>query len=152
MEQQPQAAVLDAIAIQKILPHRYPFLLVDKIIELTPMQRVVGIKNVTQNEPFFPGHFPGHPIMPGVLIIEAMAQTGGVMLMNNQTQSGEKLMYFTGIENAKFRKPVRPGDQLRFELEMVKFHAPMCKMAGKAFVDGVLVCEAELSAAIVDRE
>ncbi len=152
MEQQPQTEVLDAIAIQKILPHRYPFLLVDKIIELTPMRRAVGIKNVTQNEPFFPGHFPGHPIMPGVLIIEAMAQTGGVMLMDSQTQPGGKLMYFTGIESAKFRKPVRPGDQLRFELEMVKFRAPMCKMTGKAFVEGVLVCEAELSAAIVDRE
>lgn len=153
MEHPAQPAELDAIAIQKILPHRYPFLLVDKIIELTPMQRAVGIKNVTQNEPFFPGHFPGHPIMPGVLIIEAMAQTGGVMLMNSAAAAaGQKLMYFTGIENAKFRKPVRPGDQLRLEMEMVKFRAPLCKMTGKAFVDGVLVCEAELSAALVDKE
>jgi beta-hydroxyacyl-ACP dehydratase FabZ len=152
MEQNSQTIILDAVAIQKILPHRYPFLLVDKIIELQPMQRAVGIKNVTQNEPFFPGHFPGHPIMPGVLIIEAMAQTGGVMLMDSQTQPGEKMMYFTGIENAKFRKPVRPGDQLRFEMQMVKFRAPMCKMSGKAFVDGALVCEAELSAALVDKD
>jgi UDP-3-O-[3-hydroxymyristoyl] N-acetylglucosamine deacetylase/3-hydroxyacyl-[acyl-carrier-protein] dehydratase len=150
--EQPQAPVLDASAIQKILPHRYPFLLVDKIIELEPLQRAVGIKNVTHNEPFFPGHFPGHPIMPGVLIVEAMAQTGGVMLLNSAANPGDKLVYFTGIENAKFRKPVRPGDQLRFEMEMIKFRAPICKMAGKAFVDGVLVCEAELSAAIVDRE
>ncbi|HEX9654963.1 MAG TPA: 3-hydroxyacyl-ACP dehydratase FabZ [bacterium] len=152
MEKPSESTTLDAIAIQKVLPHRYPFLLVDKIIDLVPMQRAVGIKNVTQNEPFFPGHFPGHPIMPGVLIIEAMAQTGGVMLMNSNTNTGEKLMYFTGIENAKFRKPVRPGDQLRFELQMVKFRAPICKMTGKAFVDGVLVCEAELSAALVDKE
>ena len=152
MEKPSESTTLDAIAIQKVLPHRYPFLLVDKIIELVPMQRAVGIKNVTQNETFFPGHFPGHPIMPGVLIIEAMAQTGGVMLMNSNTNTGEKLMYFTGIENAKFRKPVRPGDQLRFELQMVKFRAPICKMTGKAFVDGVLVCEAELSAALVDKE
>ncbi|MFQ5750579.1 MAG: 3-hydroxyacyl-ACP dehydratase FabZ, partial [bacterium] len=143
--------VLDAAAIQKILPHRYPFLLVDKIIELTPMQRVVGIKNVTQNEPFFPGHFPGHPIMPGVLIVEAMAQTGGIMLLNTQEHPEEKLAYFTGIDKVKFRKPVLPGDQLRFEMEMVKFRRSICKMTGKAFVDGKLVCEAELSAAVVDK-
>lgn len=144
--------VLDAIAIQKILPHRYPFLLVDRIIDLVPMERVVGIKNVTQNEPFFMGHFPGHPIMPGVLILEAMAQTGGIMLLNTQKSPEEKLAYFTGIDKAKFRKPVRPGDQLRFELEMLRFRQSICKMAGKAFVDSELVCEAELSAAVVDRD
>ncbi len=144
--------VLDAAAIQKILPHRYPFLLVDRIIDLVPMERVVGIKNVTQNEPFFVGHFPGHPIMPGVLILEAMAQTGGIMLLNTQQNPGEKLVYFTGIDKAKFRKPVRPGDQLRFELEMLKYRQSVCKMFGKAFVNGELVCEAELSAAVVDRD
>ncbi len=152
MEKKPEEVVLDAIAIQKIVPHRYPFLLVDKIIELVPMKRIVGIKNVTQNEPFFLGHFPGHPIMPGVLIIEAMAQTGGVMLLNTQENPGDKLVYFTGIEHAKFRKPVRPGDQLRIEMQMIKFRAPICKMAGQTLVDGQLVCEAELSAALVDRE
>ncbi|MFQ5824625.1 MAG: 3-hydroxyacyl-ACP dehydratase FabZ [bacterium] len=147
-----EGLVLDATAIQKILPHRYPFLLVDKIIDLVPMERVVGIKNVTQNEPFFIGHFPGYPIMPGVLILEAMAQTGGIMLLNTQQKPEEKLAYFTGIDKAKFRKPVRPGDQLRFELEMLKFRQSLCKMMGKAYVDGSLVCEAELSAAVVNRD
>lgn len=147
-----EAVVLDALAIQKILPHRYPFLLVDRIIELTPMQRVVGIKNVTINEPFFNGHFPGRPIMPGVLILEAMAQTGGIMLLNEQNKAGDKLVYFTGIDNVKFRKPVQPGDRLRFEMEMVKFRQSIYKMRGKAFVEERLVCEAELSAALIDRE
>ena len=142
---------LDAIAIQKILPHRYPFLLVDKIIDLEPLKRVVGLKNVTSNEPFFPGHFPGHPIMPGVLIIEAMAQTGGIMLMGTQEHPEEKLVYFTGIDKAKFRKPVRPGDQLRFEVELVKLRGPICKMSGQAFVGRELACEAELTAAVVDK-
>lgn len=141
--------VLDALAIQKILPHRYPFLLVDRIIELEPMQRVVGIKNVTINEPFFNGHFPGHPIMPGVLILEAMAQCGGIMMLNDQENQG-KLAFFTGIDNAKFRQPVLPGDQLRLEIEMVKFRQSFCKMAGKAFVGDKLVCQADLAAAIVD--
>ena len=145
------SVVLDAIAIQKILPHRYPFLLVDKILEIEPAKRVVGIKNVTQNEPFFPGHFPGHPIMPGVLILEAMAQTGGILLMDVQENPHEKLAYFTGIDKVKFRRPVRPGDQLRFEMEMLRFRQSICKMAGKAFVDGKLVCEAELTAAVVDK-
>ena len=143
--------VLDANAIQKILPHRYPFLLVDKIIDLTPMDRVVGIKNVTQNEPFFVGHFPGLPIMPGVLILEAMAQTGGILLLNTQQNPEEKLVYFTGLDKVKFRKPVRPGDQLRFELEMLRFRSSIYKMAGKAFVNERLVCEAELSAAVIDK-
>ncbi|MFQ5706903.1 MAG: 3-hydroxyacyl-ACP dehydratase FabZ [bacterium] len=143
--------VLDAVAIQKVLPHRYPFLLVDKIIDLVPMERVVGIKNVTHNEPFFQGHFPGHPIMPGVLILEAMAQTGGILLLGTQTNPEDKLVYFTGINNVKFRKPVLPGDQIRFEMEMVRFRKSICKMAGKALVDGEVVCEGELSAAIVDR-
>jgi UDP-3-O-[3-hydroxymyristoyl] N-acetylglucosamine deacetylase/3-hydroxyacyl-[acyl-carrier-protein] dehydratase len=143
--------VLDSAAIQKILPHRYPFLLVDKIIDLTPMERVVGIKNVTQNEPFFTGHFPGNPIMPGVLILEAMAQTGGILLLNTQQNPEEKLVYFTGLDKVKFRKPVRPGDQLRFELVMLRSRQSIYKMAGKAFVNGELVCEAELSAAVVDK-
>jgi UDP-3-O-[3-hydroxymyristoyl] N-acetylglucosamine deacetylase/3-hydroxyacyl-[acyl-carrier-protein] dehydratase len=143
--------VFDSQAIEKILPHRYPFLLVDRIIDLVPRERVIGIKNVTINESFFNGHFPGHPIMPGVLILEAMAQVGGVLLLNTQGTTSNKLVYFTGVDKVKWRKPVRPGDQLRFEVEMVKFRQTLCKMSGKAFVANELVCEAELSAALVDR-
>jgi UDP-3-O-[3-hydroxymyristoyl] N-acetylglucosamine deacetylase/3-hydroxyacyl-[acyl-carrier-protein] dehydratase len=144
--------VLDSQAILNILPHRYPFLMVDRILDLIPSERVVGIKNVTLNEPFFQGHFPGHPIMPGVLLLEAMAQVGGVLLLNTQSNPEEKLVYFTGLDKVKFRKPVRPGDQVRFEVEMVKFRQSICRMAGQAFVANDLVCEAELSAAIVDRD
>ncbi len=143
--------VLDTQAILKILPHRYPFVMVDRILDLVPQERVVGIKNVTINEPFFQGHFPGHPIMPGVLILEAMAQVGGILLLNTQSDPESKLVYFTGLDRVKFRKPVRPGDQIRFEVEMVKFRQALCKMAGKAFVANDLVCEAELSAALVDK-
>jgi UDP-3-O-[3-hydroxymyristoyl] N-acetylglucosamine deacetylase/3-hydroxyacyl-[acyl-carrier-protein] dehydratase len=143
--------VLDSQAILKILPHRYPFIMIDRILDLVPQERVVGIKNVTINEPFFQGHFPGHPIMPGVLILEAMAQVGGVLLLNTQSNPEGKLVYFTGLDRVKFRKPVRPGDQVRFEVEMLKYRQSLCKMAGKAFVANELVCEAELSAAIVDR-
>ena len=146
------AVVLDALALQTILPHRYPFLLVDKILEIEPGERVVGIKNVTINEPFFQGHFPGHPIMPGVLILEAMAQTGGILLLQADTDPQSKLVYFTGLDKVKFRKPVRPGDQLRFEMKMLKLRRNICKMSGQAFVDGQLVCEAELAAAVVDRD
>ncbi len=146
-----KGVVLDINAIQKILPHRYPFLLVDKIIDLVPKQHVVGIKNVTANEPFFIGHFPDRPIMPGVLIIEAMAQTGGILLLDAEADPSDKLVFFTGIDNVKFRKPVVPGDQLRFELDMVRYRRSICKMVGKAFVGNDLVCEAELSAAVVTR-
>jgi len=143
--------VWDILAIQQIMPHRYPFLLVDKVTELQEGQRVVGIKNVTINEPFFTGHFPGHPIMPAVLIIEAMAQCGGVLLLNTVDNPEDKLVYFIGIDNAKFRKPVRPGDQLRFELEMLRLKGRICKMRGKAYVDSDLVAEADLLSTIVDR-
>ena len=112
---------------------------------------MIGIKNVTINEQFFNGHFPGHPIMPGVLILEAMAQVGGILLLNTQGTTGNKLVYFTGVDKVKWRKPVRPGDQLRFEVEMVKLRQTICRMSGKAFVANELVCEAELSAALVDR-
>lgn len=142
--------VWDINAISQIMPHRYPFLLVDRILELTD-EKVVGIKNVTANEPFFVGHFPGHPIMPAVLIVEAMAQTGGVLLLNKVERPKEKLVYFMGIDRAKFRKPVIPGDTLRFELTMLKLKGRICKMSGKAFVDGNLVAEAELLSTVVDR-
>lgn len=144
--------VLDVLEIQKVLPHRYPFLLVDKIIDLVPMERVVGIKNVTINEPFFQGHFPERPIMPGVLILEAMAQTGGFLMLNAESNPADKLVYFTGIDKVKFRRPVVPGDQLRFEIEFVKLRQSICKMKGKAYVEDQVACEAELSAAILDKE
>jgi len=137
--------------IEEIMPHRYPFLLVDRILSLEEGRRVVGIKNVTINEPFFVGHFPGHPIMPAVLIIEAMAQVGGVLLLSMVENPKTKLVYFMAIDKAKFRKPVFPGDQVRFELEMLKLKMNTCKMSGKAFVGNDLVAEAELLSILVDR-
>jgi beta-hydroxyacyl-ACP dehydratase FabZ len=139
--------------IQAILPHRYPFLLVDRILELEIGKRVVGIKSVTINEPFFQGHFPGHPIMPGVLILEAMAQVGGFLLMRSlDARAEKKVIYFTGIDKARFRRPVVPGDQLRFELELLQLRRQVCRMRGEASVDGKLVAEAELSSVVVDRD
>lgn len=142
----------DILDIERIMPHRYPFLLVDRILYLKERERVVGLKNVTVNEPFFSGHFPGHPIMPAVLIIEAMAQVGGVLLLNTVDNPESKLVYFMGIDNAKFRRPVRPGDQLVFDLQLVRLKARTCKMTGRAFVRGQLVAQADLLSSIVDRE
>lgn len=144
-------SLFDIQSILKVMPHRYPFLLVDRIVDIVPKEKVVGIKNVTINEPFFQGHFPGHPIMPGVLIIEAMAQVGGFMMLESEENPEDKLMYFTGLDNVRFRKPVVPGDQIRFELEMVKYRRGFCKMKGKAFVDDRMVAQADLMAAVVDR-
>jgi len=141
----------DITAIMDIMPHRYPFLLVDRILELDEGKRVVGQKNVTINEPFFEGHFPGHPVMPGVLIIEAMAQCGGVLLLNMVDDPSNKLVYFIGIDAAKFRRPVLPGDTLRFELTLEKLKGRICRMRGEAFVDGALVAEAVLTSSIVNR-
>jgi UDP-3-O-[3-hydroxymyristoyl] N-acetylglucosamine deacetylase/3-hydroxyacyl-[acyl-carrier-protein] dehydratase len=141
----------DINIIQQIMPHRYPFLLVDRILELEDKKRVVGIKNVTVNEPFFAGHFPNHPIMPAVLIIEAMAQVGGILLLSSVDRPEKYLVYFIGIDNAKFRKPVFPGDQVRFELEMKTLKRRYCKMRGIAYVDGQVVAEADLTSSIVDR-
>ena len=136
--------------ILKIIPHRYPFLLVDRILEMEPGKRIVGLKNVTINEPFFQGHFPGHPIMPGVLIIEAMAQVGGVMLMGAFDDPESKVVYFMSLDNVKWRKPVKPGDQLRFELDIIQIRGRVCKMRGVAKVDGELVCEADMAAMVRD--
>ena len=140
----------DIASIMEIMPHRYPFLLVDRITELEPGKRVVGLKNVTINEPFFQGHFPGHPIMPGVLIIEAMAQVGGVLLLSSVEDPRGKLVYFSGIDAARFRQSVLPGDQLRFELELLKLRGSLCKMRGTGWVGDNLVAEAELMSTIVD--
>ena len=139
-------AELDIGEIRAVLPHRYPFLLVDRIREIEADRRAVGIKNVTVNEPFFQGHFPGRPIMPGVLIIEAMAQVGGVLAFKSSPPNGHPVVYLTGVDNAKFRRPVVPGDQLRLEVEVVKRRPPFWKMQAKAYVESELVCESELTA------
>jgi 3-hydroxyacyl-[acyl-carrier-protein] dehydratase len=143
--------LMDVNEIQKILPHRYPFLLVDYIEELEPGKRVVGIKNVTINEPFFPGHFPGTPVMPGVLVVEAMAQVGAVMVLRDIPDRDKKLVLFAGIDQARFRQPVVPGDQLRLVLEVIKMKSRHGKLRGEAFVRGKLVAEAEILSSIVDR-
>ena len=146
-----EGVVFDTAAIERILPHRYPFLLVDKIIDMELDKRVVGVKSVTMNEPFFQGHFPGHPIMPGVLIVEAMAQTGGVFIWNTIPNPEEKHVYFLQINNVKFRKTVVPGDQLVMEVEMLSKKSKLIMMKGRAYVDNVLVTEAEFTVAIVDK-
>ena len=137
--------------IMKVLPHRYPFLLVDRILEIEEKKRIVGLKNVTINEPFFQGHFPGHPIMPGVLIIEAMAQVGGMLLLGSVPDPDTKVVYFMSLDNVKFRRPVKPGDQLRFELDVVQLRGTVCKMRGIGKVDGEVVVEADMAATIRDR-
>ncbi len=142
---------LDARAIQQILPHRYPFLLVDRIIELTPNERIVGIKQVTINEHFFQGHFPGAPVMPGVLIIEALAQVGAVYALNQLAERETKLVLFSGIDNARFRQPVQPGDTLTLIVTPVRVGARFQKMHGEAQVDGKVVAEADIMSVIADR-
>lgn len=138
--------------IRATLPHRYPFLLVDRIRELEVGRRIVGIKNVTINEPFFQGHFPDRAIMPGVLILEAMAQVGGVLAIKSAPTEGRPVVYLTGVDSAKFRKPVVPGDQLRFEIEVLKKRPPFWKMQAKAYVDSDLVCEAEMTAMVTEEQ
>jgi UDP-3-O-[3-hydroxymyristoyl] N-acetylglucosamine deacetylase/3-hydroxyacyl-[acyl-carrier-protein] dehydratase len=145
------APIVDITRIMQHLPHRYPMLLVDRIIEFEPGKRIVGIKNVTINEPFFQGHYPGHPIMPGVLIIEAMAQVGGLLLMDSIENPESKVVYFMSLDNVKWRRPVTPGDQLRFELEMLQLRRHVCRMRGVGYVDGSIVAEAEMMARMVDR-
>jgi len=141
---------LDILEIVKLIPHRYPFLLVDRILEIDHGERVVGLKNVSMNEAFFQGHFPGKPVMPGVLVIEAMAQTGGILAYNAVPQAVGKLIYFMGMDKVKFRRPVVPGDQLIMELTMVHKSSRAWKMQGKATVEGQLAAQAELTAAIGD--
>ncbi|NNF12795.1 MAG: bifunctional UDP-3-O-[3-hydroxymyristoyl] N-acetylglucosamine deacetylase/3-hydroxyacyl-ACP dehydratase [Gemmatimonadetes bacterium] len=145
------APVADTARIMQFLPHRYPMLLVDRIVDFVEGERIVGIKNVTINEPFFQGHFPGHPVMPGVLIVEAMAQCGGLLLMDQVEEPESKVVYFMTMDNVKFRKPVTPGDTLVFELEVVQLKRKMCRMAGRGVVGGNVVAEAEFMARIMDR-
>ncbi|HUG41054.1 MAG TPA: UDP-3-O-acyl-N-acetylglucosamine deacetylase [Longimicrobiales bacterium] len=146
-----RAGVVDITKIIQYLPHRYPMLLVDRIIDFEAGKRIVGIKNVTINEPFFQGHYPGHPVMPGVLIIEAMAQVGGLLLMDSIEAPEDKVVYFMTMDNVKWRRPVTPGDQLVFELEMLQFRRHTCRMRGVGYVDGQVAAEAEMMARIVDR-
>jgi beta-hydroxyacyl-ACP dehydratase FabZ len=143
--------LLDVNEIRGILPHRYPMLLVDRIVEIEA-ERIVGIKNVTHNEPFLQGHFPDFPVMPGVLIVEALAQTGGVLALKDIPDRSKKLVLLVAIENARFRKPVVPGDQLRLEMRLLKRKVSVIKMAGRATVDGVLVAEAEVMCKLADKE
>ncbi len=142
---------MDILEIQALLPHRYPFLLIDRVLELERKKKIVALKNVTINEPFFTGHFPGNPIMPGVLVVEAMAQAGAVLLLSEFPDRKKKLVFFTGIERARFRRPVIPGDQLRIEVEVLAWRRIAGRMDGKVFVDGKLVAEAMISCAVVDR-
>jgi 3-hydroxyacyl-[acyl-carrier-protein] dehydratase len=144
--------IYDVNEIQKILPHRYPFLMVDRILELERLKYIVGVKNVTINESHFQGHFPGAPVMPGVLIIESMAQTGGLLLLLEIPDRESKLLYFVAVDGARFRRPVVPGDQLRVEMKVLSWRGDFCKLEGKALVDGKLAAEATLMCKMVDRE
>jgi len=143
--------MLDINRIMALLPHRYPFLLIDRIVEMEPQKRIVAVKNVTINEPFFQGHFPGHPIMPGVLLIEGMAQAGGVLALLADPEPEKKVLYFMSIDKAKFRKPVLPGDQVRYELDVIRQRGPIKSFKAQAIVDGAVVAESEMMAMIVDK-
>ena len=151
MEQNDIAASLTLQRIMQMLPHRYPFLLIDRVVECVPGSHIVAIKNVTINEPFFQGHFPGIPIMPGVLILEAMAQAGGILGIAGQDSVDDKIFLFRGVDGAKFRRQVVPGDQLTLNCSNLRLKLGVCRMSCRALVDGRVACEAELTAAIADR-
>ena len=142
---------MDAAQIMQLLPHRYPMLLVDRVIEVVDGERIVGVKNVTINEPFFQGHFPGHPIMPGVLLVEAMAQVGGLLLLDEIEDPEEKVLYFMTMDRVKFRRPVTPGDTVTLEAEVLQLRGEVCKMRGQASVEGNIAAEAEFKARIMDK-
>ena len=150
-EQPAVRTTMDILEIMSLLPHRYPFLLIDRVVEMERKQRIVAIKNVTINEPHFQGHFPDYPIMPGVLMVEAIAQTGGALLLSEIPDRNSKLMVFTGIENARFRRPVVPGDQLRIEVTVLQWRSRAVKMLGNITVDGKLVCDATVMCQVVPR-
>jgi 3-hydroxyacyl-[acyl-carrier-protein] dehydratase len=143
---------LDIVEIQKLLPHRYPFLMVDAIVEVERLKRIVGIKNVSVNEYYFQGHFPGKPVMPGVLILEAVAQTGGLLLLLDIPDRENKLLYFVAVDGARFRRPVVPGDQLRIEVKVLNWRGDFCKLEGKATVNGQLAAEGTVMCKMIDRE
>jgi 3-hydroxyacyl-[acyl-carrier-protein] dehydratase len=144
--------ILDSVGVQKILPHRYPFLLVDQVLEIERLKRIVSIKNVSANESYFQGHFPGKPILPGVLIIEAMAQTGGLLLLSEIPERDKKLFFLAAVDEARFRRPVVPGDQLRIEVTVLKWKVKFCKLQAVATVNGDVAAEAILRCMLVDRE
>jgi 3-hydroxyacyl-[acyl-carrier-protein] dehydratase len=144
--------ILDVVEIQKLLPHRYPFLMVDAILEVERLKRIVGIKNVSINEYYFQGHFPGKPVMPGVLILEAVAQTGGLLLLLDVPDRENKLLYFVAVDGARFRRPVVPGDQLRIEVKVLNWRGDFCKLEGKATVNGQLAAEGTVMCKMIDRE
>jgi len=144
--------IMDVVEIQKILPHRFPFLMVDGILELERLKFIVGLKNVTINEAHFQGHFPGAPVMPAVLIIESMAQTGGLLLLQEVPDREKKLLYFVAVDGARFRRPVVPGDQLRIEMKVLNWRGDFCKLEGRATVDGKLAAEATLMCKMIDRD
>ena len=144
--------ILDSVGIQKILPHRYPFLMVDTVLEIEPLKRIVSLKNVSINEEYLQGHFPGKPILPGVLIIEAMAQTGGILLLSEIQERDKKLFYLGAVDEARFRRPVVPGDQLRIEVTVLKWKRVFCKLQAVATVDGQVAAEAIMRCMLVDRE
>jgi len=152
MSDTQEVTQLDINEIQKFLPHRYPFLLIDKIVEMERLKRIVAIKCVTINEGFFQGHFPGKPVMPGVLILESMAQAGGLLLLQEIPDREKKLLYLASMNDVKFRRPVVPGDQLRIEVKVVAWRGDLCKIEAKAFVDGNLATEAKMMCVMADRE
>lgn len=146
-----EAKTWDARWIMKILPHRYPFLLVDRVLEIEPRKRIVAVKNVTINEEFFLGHFPGHPVMPGVLLIEGMAQAGGILLLHDSPGDRDDLIYLAGVDRARFRRPVVPGDQVRYEVEVLALRQSFSKLSCRSLVDGQVAAEAVVSSATVSR-